>query len=445
MFGGNILSRMLGPGRKPESPAELKLADQATNEIKPQEIHIVCGPSSAGKSTFIDRYLDGIGDEKMLLASDVERGIDVSEANVVHYNTLRAIDHFLDSWENGSSLAYSRQIAETDFSADPAWRAILGSKSNFRCTLILTPEIDIWKRASKRVLIEPEHKEKHVYPQKRWLAHYRLLDLEQHYRMWVEELRNRGMTFTVVDGSSPEFTEVEDIEEALCKVNMDLTAVSDDELVLFSGAGDITYQCVDFRETSTIRGADAQEMFDRVLPGSLEGKKFLDVGCAEGTFCLEAKRRGAVVVKGIDIKANRLGIAKTLARARGVEAQFELRDIQRTPINEDYDHIIILNVIHHLDQPFQVLKNLAKSTLETLVIEFPGLSDHKFGRTVPGLPTGLNGFPLIGVSLIGEQDQTFVYSPAAIERLMSGPPYSFAKVQIRPSPMNQRFFAVCER
>ena len=40
---------------------------------------------------------------------------------------------------------------------------------------------------------------------------------------------------------------------------------------------------------------------DRMFPPSLEGASVLEIGCGEGRLCLEAKRRNASRVVGLDM------------------------------------------------------------------------------------------------------------------------------------------------
>ena len=46
------------------------------------------------------------------------------------------------------------------------------------------------------------------------------------------------------------------------------------------------------------------------LPKSMEGKTVLDIGCNMGMICMEAKRRGAVRVVGIDYDKKVIETAK---------------------------------------------------------------------------------------------------------------------------------------
>ena len=49
------------------------------------------------------------------------------------------------------------------------------------------------------------------------------------------------------------------------------------------------------------------------LPADLTGKSVIDIGCAEGFFCLEAARSGATIIFGVDSRLNSLICARLLA------------------------------------------------------------------------------------------------------------------------------------
>ena len=49
------------------------------------------------------------------------------------------------------------------------------------------------------------------------------------------------------------------------------------------------------------------------LPKSFEGKTVVDIGCSVGAICIEAKKRGAKRVVGIDYKKETVNVAKKVA------------------------------------------------------------------------------------------------------------------------------------
>ena len=50
------------------------------------------------------------------------------------------------------------------------------------------------------------------------------------------------------------------------------------------------------------------------FPKSFDGETVIDFGCSVGAICLEAKRRGAKRVVGLDYKAETIEVAKQVAK-----------------------------------------------------------------------------------------------------------------------------------
>ena len=118
------------------------------------------------------------------------------------------------------------------------------------------------------------------------------------------------------------------------------------------GAGAIqgtSYQTFDVKGSS-----DSAAKLEAIqLPRDLSGKSFLDLGCNEGFFCLEALKRGATRVVGID--QNPDFIAK--ARSRVSEATFLEQSWQDLPA-EKFDVILMLSALHYEDRPREFLHRL---------------------------------------------------------------------------------------
>ncbi len=60
-------------------------------------------------------------------------------------------------------------------------------------------------------------------------------------------------------------------------------------------------------------GSDSSGKLQALKLPNLEGKSLLDIGCNEGFFCMEAKKRGAARVVGIDRGAEFIEAAKKRA------------------------------------------------------------------------------------------------------------------------------------
>ena len=201
---------------------------------------------------------------------------------------------------------------------------------------------------------------------------------------------------------------------------------------------DFEYHRVELPYGLSTPGQDRSETRDLIFPPSLNGASVLDVGCANGYFSFEAETRGASRVVGVELRESRFKHAQLLKSIRGSSVEFLNIDISGQPFGDSFDYVLFLNVIHHLPDPIHVLRYLAKITKKRLVVEFPTFSDPKYKRA-SGLrfPMLYNRFPLIGVSSLADTrtDQTFVFSPGALEKMLMDHDTLFSKVGFIKSPL----------
>ena len=108
------------------------------------------------------------------------------------------------------------------------------------------------------------------------------------------------------------------------------------------------------------------------LPESLEGKTVLDVGCNGGFYSIEALRRGASRVLGVDarqwhVRQSRFAIA-ALGLTNVCFRRASLYDLSPATVGT-YDVVLALGLIYHLKHIFQGLETLFAITDDLLVIE----------------------------------------------------------------------------
>ena len=116
-------------------------------------------------------------------------------------------------------------------------------------------------------------------------------------------------------------------------------------------------------------GRDRSQTANRIFPADLNGASVLDVGCAEGFFCFEAKRRNAGKVVGLDLDRDRQRTAAKLARVFGFEIDFlqgSVMDIEGLGM---FDYVLCLNILHHVTDPIGIIHKLINITREKLVLE----------------------------------------------------------------------------
>lgn len=206
------------------------------------------------------------------------------------------------------------------------------------------------------------------------------------------------------------------------------------------------YQRVSLPYGLSTPGADRSTTRDIVFPASFQGKSVLDVGSALGYFCFEAEARGAGRVVGYEPMTRRFEQAMLLKKIKQSRVEFVNADITKQPPPDQFDYVLLLNVIHHLREPVRAIRQLALVARESLVIEFPTLEDSKFRATtrVPFLFL-LNHLPFIGVSSIRISDQTFVFTKKAIERIVQDHDILFQKIAFVRSPMKGRAIVLCTK
>lgn len=114
-------------------------------------------------------------------------------------------------------------------------------------------------------------------------------------------------------------------------------------------------------------GAEDTQWVRFGLPRSMKGKRFLDVGCWEGQNCVEAVKRGAEQVVGVDL------CTSDELRRNIDEHGFEF--LQMDVLSEkwleldSFDVVLCAGVLYHVENPLSLLFRLRRVTEELLVLE----------------------------------------------------------------------------
>ena len=109
-----------------------------------------------------------------------------------------------------------------------------------------------------------------------------------------------------------------------------------------------SYQVFDGKGIPGRQGDSAKKWQALELPEDLSGKSLIDIGCSEGFFCLEAARRDAAHVLGIDVRLGALLCARFLARKRGTAIHYRLAVFPEGMPHKTFDYVLCLSVLHHL-------------------------------------------------------------------------------------------------
>jgi hypothetical protein len=106
------------------------------------------------------------------------------------------------------------------------------------------------------------------------------------------------------------------------------------------------------------------------LPKSMEGKSFLDLGCNEGFFCLEAKRRGARIVVGIDKDPEFIKKAKERAIKENSDITYICDTWENFPEGK-FDYILFSSALHYVATPILLFNTIYNHLTDTglLILE----------------------------------------------------------------------------
>lgn len=117
--------------------------------------------------------------------------------------------------------------------------------------------------------------------------------------------------------------------------------------------------------------------FER-LGANLRGRAVLDVGCGSGVYAVEAARRGAARVVGVDLSAEMIALAQTRCREAGyadvcrfVCAAFPLEEPQ-AELEAVFDHGIAMGVMDYVSDPYAFLKAMRRCVAGSAILSFPG-------------------------------------------------------------------------
>jgi ubiquinone biosynthesis O-methyltransferase len=96
------------------------------------------------------------------------------------------------------------------------------------------------------------------------------------------------------------------------------------------------------------------------LVGDVQHCRVLDIGCGDGEFALELKRRGATVM-GIDASSEMIAAAKTRAHREGVDGTFQVATAQHIPFaDEQFDVVTAITILCFVDDPAPVFQEIAR-------------------------------------------------------------------------------------
>jgi tRNA (mo5U34)-methyltransferase len=169
----------------------------------------------------------------------------------------------------------------------------------------------------------------------------------------------------------------------------------------------------------------AWEIIKNYLPENLAGKSVLDVGCNAGFYAVEAKRRQAARVLGVDTQRLHIRQANFVKRVLGLDLEFRRMSVYDLNAHEigQFDITLALGLVYHCKHLFLALEKLFQVTKETLILETEisptGLLPKPFVHGVGGLKRTLH--PLVYVeNPPGHKEPVynwFLPSPTALQAI----------------------------
>ncbi|MEO6588951.1 MAG: methyltransferase domain-containing protein [Pyrinomonadaceae bacterium] len=162
------------------------------------------------------------------------------------------------------------------------------------------------------------------------------------------------------------------------------------------------------------RTIEQQLMGLDMLMERVPGKSVLDVGCAEGLIAIEMAKRGATAVHGVEIVPGHVEVGNEL---RGdLPVLLEVGDANTyTPVRQ-YDIVIMLALLHKLEEPSRACFRFAAAARELVVLRHPpsaapNIVDVRSGLVKQKIPKAMrkSGFKLIREAYDGPLDEYVAY------------------------------------
>ena len=373
---------------------------------------LVIGPSSAGKTT----YLESIKAADIYFANQLSDK-NIPESGYIHYNLLQGVkkykneDHFPREW---------------DLMHEPILKKILDSGRIKKVIILVTPLHELIKRITKRDIIEPSLKTEIKYPSNLWKKICTEIDLNAVYYQLFDLLKTFSLTSHCILSSenAPDDYVADKVYIGHYLRGEFPRSATQQEVVRINEMPGAQYQAVDLPHgmISAVGGhkhlnGSRDSTFSKIRNVTYQDKTVLDIGCAQGDILFRSERLGAKKIVGVDIKQDRHDAAKAIGSILHSRAEFLLGDFLDFEFPEKFDDVYALNVIHHISDIRRFILKAANLTKRRLIIEFPTLNDPKFNR-LASMPANLDSLPLMGVSH-SKIDQTFTFTPAAVQMMVS--------------------------
>lgn len=211
-----------------------------------------------------------------------------------------------------------------------------------------------------------------------------------------------------------------------------------------------------FTKTESVMGEpvdhprESWEVIRQCLPDDLSNKSVLDVGCNGGFYCVEAKRRGAGRVLGVDGQRQHVRQALFVRKVLGLELEFRrfsVYDLNLETVGR-FDITLALGLVYHLKHLVFALERLYEVTNELLIVETaiipPEQTPESFVQPLGDLKQTLH--PIFYAQNPPEvKEQVFNWflpSPSALQALLQNTGFEEVKIF---SVVRDRAVLVCRK
>lgn len=117
------------------------------------------------------------------------------------------------------------------------------------------------------------------------------------------------------------------------------------------------------------------ELLAQWIREHVEGKRVLDLFCANGTFSAEAAMNGASEIVGVDFSPERVECARfigeVVAEQTGCKMMFQTGDVYELDrlFSEPFDVVMCFGGLYHIADPPYVLTKIRELVTETMIVQ----------------------------------------------------------------------------
>jgi hypothetical protein len=208
-------------------------------------IWIISGPSSSGKSTFIEslraREITGLSRKPavFLASEEIPKAHELYYNCFIHYNILRpcrvipqlkindptravklveepfikSIDNFFPTFKTNS---WKHIKGSWNYKIDMKWSDICNIDLPKKAIVLVTSLETLLIRAQKRTEIEKKSissEEYQTYPSKYWMNIFEKVNLFDIYKKWLRELYEQKIEFIIVDSTSTAYETYDNFDD----------------------------------------------------------------------------------------------------------------------------------------------------------------------------------------------------------------------------------------